>query len=200
MGILIRHLIAAVMVGLVCGCAPMPLHDTQAASSPVTAATSATGPFIRARALIVVRHADIDVAQKATRGNALPLLAAGEQRAKGLVPALQNAGITRIITSPAVRAQQTAAPLAAALHVTPEEGPASAQELFAMLAQTATPGQTILVVHHHSIMPTLMAELGFARETAADDATEFDRVYLILPDAERRTYQLFRLRYGGSWD
>jgi len=36
-------------------------------------------------------------------------------------------------------------------------------------------------------------------ETEAVDATEFDRVYILLPDASKRSYQLFRLRYGGTW-
>jgi hypothetical protein len=44
-----------------------------------------------------------------------------------------------------------------------------------------------------------MAEFGFADEKPIVDATEFDRVYVILPDREKRTYHLLRLRYNGKW-
>ena len=42
-----------------------------------------------------------------------------------------------------------------------------------------------------------MAEFGFPNEAQYDDATEFDRVYILLPDAATHTYQLLRFRYGG---
>jgi len=74
-----------------------------------------------------------------------------------------------------------------------------AETVFAYLAQTAKPSETILLVDHHSVIPTLMADFGFAQEPAFDDATEFDRVYVILPDAAHHTYHLLRLRYGGDW-
>ncbi len=170
-------------------------------------------PFVDARAIIIIRHADIDPAQKAQMGNATPLLAAGEARAKELLPALKDAGITRIITSVALRTQATAAPLAKELKLTPEnpfahgaEGAAAAtlggteaQNVYRYLAQTAKPADTILLVHHHTVIPGILAEFGFADEKPIVDATEFDRAYVILPDKEHHTYHLLRLRYNGKW-
>jgi phosphohistidine phosphatase SixA len=201
MPIVIKRLGLVFFVIALGACAVRPFPDAHAGTLPANAAAvPADRPFINARALIIVRHADIDVTKKATLGNALPLLPEGQERAKGLIPMLQDAGITRIVTSPALRTQQTAAPVAAALHLEPEEGPGTAADLIQLLTRTAKPSQTILIVHHHSVMPSILAELGFKNEPEAVDGTEFDRVYVVLPDPERRTYQLFRLRYGGKWE
>jgi phosphohistidine phosphatase SixA len=193
---------------LLAGCATGNRADLHGA-----AAVPADRPFVDARAIIIIRHADIDPVQKAAMGNATPLLAAGEARAKELLPAMKDAGISRIVTSVAVRTQATAGPLARELKIVPEnpfghgaEGGAAtavagteAQAVYRYLAQTAKPGQAILLVHHHSVIPGLMAEFGFAGETPIVDASEFDRVYVILPDRETRTYRVLRLRYNGVW-
>jgi phosphohistidine phosphatase SixA len=174
-------------------------------------ASPAQATFVNAHAIIIVRHADIDVAKKATMGGATPLLERGEARAKELVTALKKAGITRIVTSSAVRTQETAAPLAAELKLKEEQPFAhgaergmpqvsEAKTVFDFLAETAKPDQTILLVHHHSVIPSLLAEFGFPNEPEFVDAAEFDRVYVLLPDAEHKTYQLLRLRYGGKWE
>jgi phosphohistidine phosphatase SixA len=197
-----KPLALVLILALACGCTLQSSTDSRAAAAPAASIVSlpADRPFINARALIIVRHANIDLNQKATLGYATPLLPEGQERAKSLIPTLKDAGITRIVTSPALRTQQTAAPVAAALHLTPEQGPGTAPELVAFLAQTAKPDQTILLVHHHSVMPSILSELGFKNETEAVDASEFDRVYLLLPNPAQCTYQLFRLRYGGKWD
>ncbi|HEY4330819.1 MAG TPA: histidine phosphatase family protein [Phycisphaerae bacterium] len=194
------------------GCAS-DLRDSRAVSlsAPATTHAIAAGkPFINAHAIIILRHADIDPAQKAKMGNAAPLLPRGEERAKEIVTALKDAGITRIITSSALRTQATAAPLAELLGIKEDDigthaaengmpSPSEADKVIAYLAASAKPDQTILLVHHHSVIPSIMADLGFEHEPEYVDATEFDRVYLVLPDPEKRTYQLFRLRFGGKW-
>jgi phosphohistidine phosphatase SixA len=197
-----KHLWLVFAVALLCGCTAVSQPDNRALAAPTSAVASAPSdlPFINAHALIIVRHANIDISLKATLGNATPLLPEGRDRAQDLIPMLKDAGITRIITSSALRTRQTAAPVAAALRLQPEEGPGTASELVAFLAQTAKPDQTILIVHHHSVMPSILSELGFRNESEAVDATEFDRVYFLLPDADRHTYQLFRFRYGGKWE
>ncbi len=184
---------------------------------------SQAGPFVNAHAILIVRHGDIDAAQKKQMGDQAPLTQAGQERAKALAFALHDAGITRIVAAPALRTQQTSAPLAAALKITPETlvadsdsgavapganasgteresvAQGESQNDFEYLARTAKPTDTILVVEHHSVVGPLMVEFGFTHETKIDDATEFDRLYLLLPDAQHHTYQLFRLRYGGDW-
>jgi len=176
-------------------------------------------PFINAHALIIIRHADISTEEKARLGNATPLLPRGTARSQELITALQSAGITRIITSSSLRTQQTAAPLAAALHLTPEtplsHGPETrpagappltyaqsiqneATDLIEYVADHTTPNDNVLVVYHHSIIPTIMKDLGY-EEGPIDDDSEFDRLYLLLPNPTTHTYQLLRLRYGGTW-
>jgi broad specificity phosphatase PhoE len=177
-------------------------------------------PFIHARALIIVRHGDISVEEKARLGNATPLLARGRARAEELVNALKDAGVTRIITSTSRRTQETAAPLAAALGLKtetpvahgPETRPAGgaggmrveesiqreADGFVRTLAEEVRPGETVLVVYHHSIIPSILRALGY-EEPAFEDATEFDRVYVVLPEAATGKYRVLRLRYGGRW-
>jgi hypothetical protein len=53
----------------------------------------------------------------------------------------------------------------------------------------------ILLVHHHSVIPSILRQLGYD-EPAYDDATEFDRVYVVLPDAAAGKYRVMRWRYG----
>ena len=183
------------LAGAVAGCGTSMGPDARAQ------ATRAAGErFVNVRAIILFRHADIDASKKATMGNATPLLPAGEARAKEIITAVKGAGVTRVLTSPALRTQATAAPLAEYLHVKPENAGATAQEVLTYLAQTGKPGETLVVVHHHSVTPGILAGLGVAREPEAVDATEFDRVYVILPDAAKGTYEVLRLRYGGSWE
>lgn len=174
-------------------------RDTAATPAATTVVVAPDKPLINVRAIVIVRHANIDVTLKNTMGNATPLLPAGVERAKGLIPMLREAGITRIVVSPALRTQQTAAAVAEALKIQPEEGPAGGSDMVKFLAESAKPEQTILLVHHHSVIPSILAGFGFAQESEAVDATEFDRVYIIVPDGARRSYQLFRVRYGGTW-
>jgi phosphohistidine phosphatase SixA len=181
------------------------------AAPAVQTRTAARKNFVNARAIILLRHADIDVTKKSTMGNAVPLLPRGEERARELAYALKDAGVTRIITTDAVRTRATAAVLAEELHITPEtpaqEGPFMQSDrvklensnLFQYLAQNAKPTDTIVVVHHHSVLPGILAQFGFPAEPHYADATEFDRMYIILPDAQHGTYRLFRVRYGGDW-
>jgi len=204
---------AGVLALLLAGCAAQPSARENVAPAVTTSAPVKVENFVNARAIIIVRHADIDVPTKNRMGNATPLLPRGEERAKELITALKGAGVTRIVTSSAVRTKETAAPLAAELKVVTEDpfnhlaegagaGAAAmpeATQVMRYLVQTAKPEQTILLVQHHSVLPSLLAEFGFKGESLMEDATEFDRVYVILPDAGAQKYTLLRLRYGGKW-
>jgi len=68
----------------------------------------------------VVRHAE-----KAADGNDPDLSAAGQQRAEGLARILKDAEITAIFTTEFKRTQETAAPTAKELHVSPTVIPAN---------------------------------------------------------------------------
>ncbi len=191
---------------------PPPLHSR---SPPRASTTQRT--FINVHALIIVRHADIDIATKKTMADRAPLIARGEARAKELAYALKDAGINRIITSVTLRTQETAAILAADKHITPETPfahghmqanitPAyldakkkEAATVFEYLVQTGEPNDVVLLVHHHSVIPGLLDLLGAKGEAPFVEDAEFDRVYVILPDASTSTYRILRLRYGGKW-
>ena len=205
--------LAPVLLMAACSAQPGVRDNISAAQASSAGAASTVAPrenFVNAHAIIIVRHADIDTRSKS---NTTPLLPRGEERAKELVTALKTAGITRIVTSSALRTKETAAPLAAELKIVPEdpfshgaEGAGAAVAampeavtVIRYLSQTAKPEQTILLVQHHSVLPSLLGEFGFKGESLMEDATEFDRVYLILPDAGHQSYQLMRLRYGGKW-
>jgi phosphohistidine phosphatase SixA len=180
-----------------------------AASLPAPAAVLPAN-FMNVHALIIVRHADIDVEKKATMGNDVPLLPRGDERAKELAYALKDAGITRIVTSTALRTKQTAAVLAKELNITPEtpfehhsdkpadQKPAGGSPID-YIADIGKPTDTVLLVYHHSVIPSLLKQLGDPGEPAFNDDTEFDRIYVVLPDPVKQTYRVLRLRYGGKW-
>jgi phosphohistidine phosphatase SixA len=199
-----RCLVAAGLLMMAAGCAPMEAPREVAAPQPEAGARAG---FVDVRALVIVRHADIDTAQKRTMGGALPLTKQGEQRAKDLAYALKDAGVTRIVTSGALRTKETAAALAKELGIAEEVASGHGAEKAGMpqaseaavvleyLARTGKKGDVILLVHHHSVIPSILRQLGYD-EPAYDDATEFDRVYVVLPDAAAGKYRVMRWRYG----
>jgi phosphohistidine phosphatase SixA len=191
-------------------------------SSPVATGTTTSAPFINVHALIIVRHGDIDIANKKSMGSDAPLTARGEQRARELAYALKDAGINRIVTSETLRTQETAAILAKNLSITletpfshggtspsagtspvaPADHPSKKKEAAAVihyLAETAHPGDVLLLVHHHSVIPSLLDALGYKDEPPFAEGSEFDRIYVVLPDPATHTYRVLRLRYGGTW-
>ena len=141
--------------------------------------------------------------------------------ARELAYALKDSGITRIVTSETLRTQETAAILAKNLSITLETpfahggmSPASSQSANAAdhpskkkdaaavinyLAQTAHPDDVVLLVHHHSVIPNLLDTLGYKDEPLFVEDSEFDRIYVVLPDPATHTYRVLRLRYGGKW-
>ena len=66
--------------------------------------------------VIVVRHAE----KAATPADDPPLTAVGEARARDLLEAIRDAGVTSIITTQLARTKATAQPSALALGITPE--------------------------------------------------------------------------------
>ena len=209
-----RRLLAvtALLLAPLAGCATS-THRTallDAAPAPATQPATLPAGFLNVKALIIVRHADVDPAMKSQLGDATPLLPAGEQRAKDLAFALKDAGITRIVVSPALRTQETAAVLAKALHITPDVAFARGKPLpealknkpdatpIDFVAAISKPTDVVLLVYHHSLIPNMLDQLGYGHESAFAE-NEYDRAYVILPDPEKHTYRLLRLRYGGKW-
>jgi broad specificity phosphatase PhoE len=121
--------------------------------------------------LIVLRHADRAGAQDA-------LTAEGLARAQTLVHMCEKAGVVAIYHSDTERTRLTAAPLAAALGLTPVELPATDIAGLANHIRANHPGRTVLVVGHSNTVPQLISAMGGpVIPDLADD--EFDNLFVL---------------------
>ena len=130
--------------------------------------------------VILVRHAE-KVAGAPAMNDDPALTPEGEARAKKLASLLAKSGVTTIYTTPFARTRNTAAPLAAALKITPVEvkpGPSYAADLAAKI-RAEHAGETVLVVGHSNTTPNVMKALGVANPPVIDDATEFDNLFIV---------------------
>lgn len=138
--------------------------------------------------IFLVRHAE-----KATAPADDPALApAGEKRAACLAKMLHDAGIKQIFVTDTKRTQQTAAPLAAALKLTPTIIPAKDPNSLISKLTYAGAGN-ILVVGHSNTLPFVLARMkaGTAPEIAE---SEYDRMFVVTM-AEGTTASLATLHY-----
>src|ERR1035437_6413895 len=108
-GMIARWAGAAVML-LAAGCGHLESRRMVAPSTSQPAVVATTqamrAGFVDVRAVVIVRHGDIEVAKKALMGDATPLTKRGEERARELAYALKDAGVTRIVTSEALRTKE----------------------------------------------------------------------------------------------
>jgi phosphohistidine phosphatase SixA len=134
--------------------------------------------------IVLVRHAD--VAPEA--GDPDPALtAAGKARAKELCHALGDAGIAAIFVTSLKRSQQTAAPIAAALALTPEIVDDSSAVVATVRKLPSS--WAALVVGHTDTLPEICAGLG-GPALPPIGLREFDHLFVL---AGKR---LTPLRYG----
>lgn len=117
----------------------------------------------------------------------------GKARAAHLAYLLEHTGITHIYSTNYRRTMQTAQPLSEAtgLPITPYN-PGALGDFAAQLKQT--PGRHV-VAGHSNTTPALVHALGGDAGTPIDDASEYDRLYIVIvqPDGEVVTLQQ---RYG----
>jgi broad specificity phosphatase PhoE len=144
-----------------------------------TLSTAAASPII-----FVVRHAE-----KAADGNDPDLSAAGQQRAEGLARILKDAEITAIFTTEFKRTQETAAPTAKELHVSPTVIPAD--QIFALVEKLRGLKGNGLVVGHGNTIPDLVKALGIATPVNVPENDYSELFFIILGDKP----QLLRLHY-----
>lgn len=145
-------------------------------------------PVAAQDAIFVVRHAE-----RADTSADSPLSAAGEARAARLATLLKDAGITQIYTTDRRRTIQTAAPLAAARHLTPAALKAGDQDALLARLHAASAHDRILVVGHSNTVPALLAALGVTPAvTLTDD--EYDNLFLVVPTPGAPP-RLFRFRF-----
>lgn len=147
--------------------------------------------------VLLVRHAE-----KATDDPTDPNLSdTGRQRAQALVNV--SAKVSAIYTTQYKRTQQTAQPLADQLKLTltkveiTKENSAGYAAALAKEIRAKHAGRTILVVGHSNTIPPIIEALSGLKVSAFDEATEFDRLtILILP--KKGPVEIIQARYGSG--
>jgi broad specificity phosphatase PhoE len=139
--------------------------------------------------VLLVRHAD-------RAGSLDQLNALGTARAGVLAHVMDKAPLDAIVRSNAVRAEQTAAPTAAAEGLTPIVLTGSDSQAFADEIRANHRGQRVLVVGHSNTVPEIIALLGGPAVTIPD--TEFDNLYVLELCRCRGGARLTNLQYGAS--
>ena len=139
-------------------------------------------------AIYVVRHAE-----RADQSPDSALSSEGVGRANTLRDVLRDAGVTRIVTSELRRTIDTAAPLAAASHLAPQQVPAA--DLPALVAAIEAVGvrDRVLVVGHSNTVPALLRALRVDPAITIADG-EYDNLFVVIPQKEGRPV-LLRLKY-----
>ena len=126
--------------------------------------------------ILLVRHAERSNAPGADP----PLSTAGEARARELLRVTRGANVKKIYASEYQRAQKTVQPLADALGLTVDSsfrGPDLSPLVKDILINHR--GKTILIAHHSNTVPELIRLLGGGEVRPINDATEFDRLYVV---------------------
>lgn len=125
----------------------------------------------------VVRHAER--ADEPKRDQQDPSLsAAGEARAARLRDMLANADVKAIYVTEFKRTQETAAPLAARVHLKPETMPLSTDAFTAAL-KSRHANDVVLIVAHSSTIPAIVKALtGHAVQVGDDDYTN---LFVVVP-------------------
>ena len=133
--------------------------------------------------IFLVRHAE------KSGGDDPDLTEAGRARAESLATALKDAGITSIYTSEVKRTQQTAAPLAKALHVEPTV--VAAKDRAGLVAKLKSSSGNALVVGHGNTIPEIIKALGIATPVNIAD-NDYDNLFVVVLEEKPR---LIRLHY-----
>lgn len=144
--------------------------------------------------VVLVRHAE----KADDPAGDPPLTEAGKQRARALARALEDAGVTAIITSDKLRTRATAEPLAEARGLTPiVVGLGSggvAAHIEAVAAEVRRhPGEVVVVIGHLNTVPAIIAALGGPRPPDIP-ALEYGLLFLFVPGPGGA--RLVRASYG----
>lgn len=135
--------------------------------------------------VIIVRHAE----KLVHGGNDPDLSQAGAARAEALAHMMKDAGITAIFTSELKRTQETAAPLAKALGITPTVVPA--KDTAALVQKLHALADNALVVGHGNTIPDVVKSLGMDAHTYIGE-DDYSEVFVI---SLGQKPQLLRLHY-----
>ncbi|SHF19874.1 Phosphohistidine phosphatase SixA [Microbulbifer donghaiensis] len=143
--------------------------------------------------IYLVRHAEKRV-DAGVEDKDPPLTDTGDARAQHLAYVLGDIGIDHIYTSDYRRTRQTGEPLAKKLGLNMQ--PYDPRALPAFAQQLQQLGGRILVVGHSNTTPQLVELLGGDGGAPIDEASEYDRLYILIRDGDRVTTLL--QRFGSS--
>jgi broad specificity phosphatase PhoE len=135
--------------------------------------------------VFLVRHAE----KAATGGDDPDLSTAGQERAETLARILKDAEITAIFTTEFKRTQETAAPTAKELHVSPTVIPAN--QIPALVEKLRGLKGNGLVVGHGNTIPDLLKALGIETPVKISENDYSDLFVVTMVDKP----QLLRLHY-----
>ena len=141
--------------------------------------------------VVMVRHAE-----KADWSADPPLSAEGETRARKLAHVLGEAPIDAIYSTPFLRTQNTARPLAESLGLEVriiEAGDTYANDM-AELVFAEHEGELVVIVSHSNTVPELVGALGYPEIPTIED-DEYDDLYILTITGSGST-SLLSLRYG----
>jgi broad specificity phosphatase PhoE len=139
--------------------------------------------------VIFTRHAE----KGATPPQDPPLTEAGKQRAEALASMLADSGVEAIYTSEVQRTQQTAAPLATRVHVTPTVIPAKDTAALVNAIRSRRTG-VVVVVGHSNTLPEIISALGGPKVEISD--SQYDNLFVLTVGASQSS--LLRMHYGDS--
>ncbi|WP_083191710.1 SixA phosphatase family protein [Formosa haliotis] len=120
----------------------------------------------------LVRHAE-----KANLTTDPELSESGKERAKALMKILKAANINHVHSTDYIRTRDTAEPTANAFGLTPEIYDPS--NLKALADRIREEGGNHVIVGHSNTTPKMVELLGGDPGSAIDDASEFDRLYIV---------------------
>jgi len=138
------------------------------------------------RTLFFVRHAE----KASTGGDDMDISESGRARAESLTALFKDAGISAIFASDLKRTQQTAAPLAKALHLEPIITPV--KEVATLIAKLQVSTGNVLVVGHSNTIPDVIKAFGITTPVNIAE-NDYDNLFVLLP--EEKPTRLIRLHY-----
>lgn len=157
----------------------------QSAAAPISGSASAAEPLV----VFLVRHGE-----KLDKTKDPQLSSAGRARAAELANTLRDADIQHVHSSNYARTRDTAAPAAKEFGTTVQYY--DPRKLPLLVEKLLTTGGRHLVVGHSNTTPELVNLLGGQATPDIDEATEYDRLYIVTLDQTSGSSSSVLLRYG----